>query len=248
MRDKIVSLLNDELKIDKIKDDSKNGLQIQGTPNVKKIGLVVDASLQAYHEAIARNCQMLIAHHGIIWGNLGCINGNLYEHVKYCINNELNLYASHLPLDLHPQYGNNIQLAEILNLEDILPFGTYKGEIIGFEGVCKDITVDNLELFLSERLGGPCVKLPFGPKSISRIAIISGGGAQELHEAIAKGVDCFITGESSHWCHHTALESHINVLFCGHYHTETLGVKAIGKFLEEKFSVQTEFIDIPTIV
>ena len=137
-RDKLVSYLDDQLRTSQIRDVSCNGLQVQGTETVKKIALVVDASMEAYRKAAELKCQMIIAHHGIIWDGLRSISGGTYEHIKFLLDNGLNLYASHLPLDLHPQLGNNAQLASFIGLKNLKPFGTYKGIEIGFEGTLTD--------------------------------------------------------------------------------------------------------------
>lgn len=245
-RTTIVSFLDDILETSKIKDNSCNGLQVQGSETITKIGLAVDACMESYELAIAENCQMLITHHGIIWNGIQSITGKTYNHLRYLIQNDLNLYASHLPLDLHPQVGNNIQLAKLLSLKEIKPFGFYNGTTIGFEGVLPSKT-DRNELVhtICEALTTECTIFPFGKEKIQRVAIVSGGAAKELSEAIEKNVDCYITGESIHENYHSAIEAGINVIYAGHYHTEKLGVQALGKLLEKQFNVKTTFLDIP---
>lgn len=246
-RTELVSFLDSILKTDKIRDYSCNGLQVQGSETIKKIGLLVDACMEGYRLAIEKNCQLVIAHHGIIWDGIKTVSGNTYTHIKYLLENDLNLYASHLPLDLHPELGNNAQLAAILSMSNLKPFGNYKGIDIGFEGQFKNnVTIDNIVQKLCQNLQSECMVLPFGKKVIKRVAVVSGGAADLLSEAISKGIDCYITGESAHYNYHEALENKINVVFAGHYHTEKPGVQALGKVLEEKFGIESEFIDIPT--
>ena len=248
-RDTIVAFLNKEMQTDRIKDFSCNGLQVQGSSAVKKIGLAVDACMQSFTEAASNNCQMLITHHGIIWDGIRSISGTVYSQVKFLLDNNLNLYASHLPLDLHPKLGNNAVLSSIIGLKQLKPFGMYKGIEIGFEGVLpQEKTLDSVVNTLCVKLNAECTVLPFGKKKIKRIAIVSGGASGELSEAIAKGVDCYITGESSHENYHAALEAKINVIYCGHYHSETVGVKALGNVLASRFGTETVFIDIPTSI
>jgi len=249
-RDELVAHLNTILNISAIADSSCNGLQVEGAPEIKKIGLAVDACFSIYKKAYDLGCEMVLTHHGLIWGGLTAITGNIGRQLEFLLRNAMNLYAAHLPLDLHPGLGNNMVLARALGLTDCKPFGRYKGMLIGFEGRAPQaLGCEEIGLKLrAAGLGGASAMLPFGPKLNGNIAVVSGGGSDALPEAIDKKIDCFITGEPQHWNHHAALEGRINVLYCGHYHTETGGVKALGKHLEKTFGVETVFIDEPTMV
>jgi dinuclear metal center YbgI/SA1388 family protein len=248
-REKIVKFLDEELRINKITDLSRNGLQVQGTEKICRIGLAVDACLEAYEAGAERSCQMIIAHHGLIWGGLPYITKSVYRQVKYLFDSGINLYAAHLPLDLHPVYGNNAQLADIVGLKSRIPFGDYKGTMVGCMGVLPAAkTTAALSARLEKALGSRNVLLPFGKREIRRVAVLSGRGTDMLAEAIDKGADCFITGEPHHEHHHLAKEAGINAIYCGHYYSEKVGVLAIGKLLEKKFGVSCEFLDIPTIM
>lgn len=248
-RNEIVSFLDKTLDTFAIKDASCNGLQVQGSAKVDKVGLAVDACMETYQLATENKCQMLITHHGIIWNGLKSISGTVYDHIHYLMQNGLNLYASHLPLDLHPQVGNNIQLAKLLRLENLKPFGMYNGIQIGYEGTLKAKTDRNdLVHQLCASLDTECTVLPFGKEELHSVAIISGGGAKELSEAIQKGVDCYITGEPIHENYHAAMEAGINVIYAGHYHTEKVGVQALGALLEKKFGIETAFLDTPQVI
>ncbi|MDO5577291.1 MAG: Nif3-like dinuclear metal center hexameric protein [Fibrobacter sp.] len=245
--EKIVSFLDTELRIAQIKDRSCNGLQVQGNNSVKKVALVVDACIEAYKLAAKRDCQFIIAHHGIIWGGLSSITGQAYNHIKYLVKNNLNLYAAHLPLDLHPVVGNNARLASMIGLKKLVPFGLYNGVNIGYEGELETETkLDEIVKTLCLKLDTQCTVLPFGKEMVKRVAIISGGGSGELDEAIRKGVDCFLSGEPAHQNYHPALEAGINVIYAGHYYTEKPGVQALGNLLKEKFNLEIEFLDVPT--
>jgi dinuclear metal center YbgI/SA1388 family protein len=248
-RSVLVSHLNTILSIADIPDDSCNGLQVEGTEEIALIGLAVDGCLTVFEKAIESKCQMLVVHHGIIWRGLTSIRGIVKSQIEFLIRHDLNLYAAHLPLDLHPELGNNITLARSLGLLDIKPFGAYKGRAIGFMGTASHaLSIEEIGTKVQAAIGGTFSSLPFGKRNNKTIAVISGGGSDALPEAIEKGVDCFITGESDHRNHHLALEGKINVLYCGHYHTETLGVKALGRHFEKTFDVKTVFIDEPTLV
>jgi len=248
-RDDLTAFIDTFLNISKISDSSCNGLQVQGSDTITRIGLAVDACMLSYEAAVAEDCQMLITHHGIIWNGLKNITGATYDHIQYIIESGLNLYASHLPLDLHKEVGNNIQLAKLLSLGKVTPFGFYEGTEIGFEGVLPSKTDFNTVVTtLCEELNTECTVLPFGKDKISTVAIVSGGAGNELTQAIDKGIDCYITGEGVHQNYHAAIEAGINVIYAGHYHTEKLGVQALGKILEKEFGVETVFLDIPPIV
>jgi len=248
-RSEVVEYLNAYLKIADIEDRSNNGLQIQGADEIQTIGLAVDACLEAYQKAVSQKCQMLIVHHGLIWGGLTSITGAIYSQVKFAVLSDLNVYAAHLPLDAHDVCGNNIVLAKMLGLVDIKPFGLYKKNLIGFEGTLpKPLNAEQIGKTIQSNIGGKFSMLPFGKPENSRIAVVSGGGTDALDEAIDKGIDCFITGEGKHDNHHKALESRINVVYCGHYDTETVGVKALGGVLKKRFNVKPVFVDVPTLI
>jgi dinuclear metal center YbgI/SA1388 family protein len=248
-REKIVAYLDAFLGIEKIKDSSCNGLQVQGVKTVKRIGLAVDACMAAYKKAVAKKCEMLVVHHGLIWNGLTSIKGVEYKQIRYLINYGLNLYAAHLPLDMHAEVGNNIMLAKALKLSSVNPFGNYKDSLIGYEGVLPAATsLDEIGRACKKIIGGEFSTLPFGKEKCRTVAIVSGGGSDAIPEAVDKGLDCFITGEPDHWNHHAALEAGINVLYLGHYHSEKPGVMAVGKKLEKEFDVETVFVDVPTLV
>ncbi len=248
-RREIVNYLNNLLEIDKIKDSSCNGLQVQGEKTIRRVGLAVDACMAVYRKAAAQRCQMVIVHHGLIWNGLTSITGAPYQQVRYLISRGLNLYAAHLPLDIHPEVGNNIILAKALELSSIKAFGNYRGLLIGCQGVLPSATSpDDLGRACGRILGGGFSTLPFGKKKCRTLAIVSGGGSDAIPEAIDKAIDCFITGEPSHWNHHAALEAGLNVIYLGHYHSETPGVRAVGKKLEKEFDVETVFVNEPTLV
>ena len=242
----IAEFLNEELKIKEFEDDANNGLQMENTGEIKKIGFSVDASLETFQEAVAANCQMLITHHGMMYKGLTHISGHHYQRIKYLIENNLAIYGAHLPLDAHPAYGNNIKIVNILGLKKIKPFGEHHNQPIGYQGEFSG-TLEDVKKKLEEN-GMKTKSLNFGKQEIKTIAIVSGGAAENTLEAIQKNVDLYITGESSQWLHHLAKENKINVIFGGHYETEVFGVKALMALLKEKFNVEVEFIDVPTLV
>lgn len=248
-RDMIVKYLDEYLRNGSIKDSSSNGLQVAGAEQVSKVGLAVDASLEAYELAVKSGCQMLIVHHGLIWNGIKYVTGNNYRHIKYLMDSDLNLFASHLPLDMHPLVGNNMVLANQLGLRKTSACFNYKGIDIGYRGeLAKPLTTKQIVARLASAIGGQQVVLPFGKRLNTTVGIVSGGASDMVTNAIDMGLDCYITGESAHHNHLQAKENGINVIFGGHYQTETGGVKAVGELLKKKFKVQTVFIDVPTLV
>jgi dinuclear metal center YbgI/SA1388 family protein len=246
-RDELVEYLENLLNIAQFGDHSINGLQVQGKEEVRTVGLATDAALIVYEKAAAAGCDFLFVHHGLVWGGLKRIAGRSYEHIKALLGSELNLFACHLPLDLHPKLGNNAQLASLVGLSGVQPFGEYHGVTIGFEGVLREpSTAGELAARWQAVIGGTPKLLEFGPKEIRTVGIVSGGGSGMLEEAIEKQLDCFITGEGEHKDFHLAREGKINVVYLGHYASETLGVKAVGEELKTQFGLETVFIDEPS--
>jgi dinuclear metal center YbgI/SA1388 family protein len=248
-RSEIVSWLDTELRVSAIADASCNGLQVEGSETVSRVGLAVDACLAAYQAAAEKKCGMLLVHHGMIWNGLKSVSGAVGRQVGFLLEHKINLYAAHLPLDLHPVHGNNAQIARMIGLRSLKPFGDYHGTLIGCEGVLsKPVTLNALSDTLTDLLGGTTTVLPFGKKPIKRVAVVSGSAGSLLQEGIDKKIDCYITGEPKHDHHHLAREGGISVVYCGHYHSEKPGVMALGKALEKKFGIESVFLDVPTIV
>ena len=243
----LVSYMDDYLKVNEISDVSINGLQIEGKKEIKKVCLGVDSSLEIFKEASKRKADLILVHHGLIWGGLKSIRGLVKERISYLLENGISLYAAHLPLDMHPEVGNNIELIKILDLSDPEPFGAYHGVKIGFKGKYeKTKSVKEISKTLERALPAKVESFNFGPDKIRSVGIVSGGGGPTFEDCIKEEIDLFITGESSHTIYHIAKEAGINLIFAGHYATEKLGVMALGKKVEEKYSMKTEFIDIPT--
>lgn len=249
-RNELVQFLDTLLNTAGIQDSSRNGLQVQGDRDVTRVGVTVDASMEAYRRAADAGCQMLVVHHGLIWGGgITSVTGPSHDHLQFLLANGLNLYASHLPLDMHAEHGNNAGLARMLGLQALKPFGLYHGLNIGFAGELPEPRLlEELAASLRADLGGPVSTLPFGPRQIRRVGIVSGGAGDMVPEAVLAHLDCYVTGEPVHHAHHLALEGGVNVLFAGHYHTETPGVRSLGQLLTTRFGIEHIFLDIPTLV
>ena len=229
-------------------DRSMNGIQIDndGTP-VRKIAFGVDASMETFEQAAAINAGMLFVHHGLFWGVPLKIAGNLRRRIKFLLDNNICLYAVHLPLDQHPQHGNNAVLARLLELENIEPFGTYTGKKVGYKGTFpKPVTIDEAVKKISFMGRPPVGVFPFGKKDCLTAAIVSGGAADNAREALIDGVDLFVTGESSHSIYHECLEGKLNMIAGGHYCTEVWGLRAVMEHCIKELGINAEFVDVPT--
>ena len=229
-------------------DESRNGLQVANkASDVTRVAFAVDASLDSFHRAIEQGAQLLFVHHGILWNKQERVVGVLYERLRALIEGNLALYAAHLPLDQHPEVGNNIGIAHSLALGDVEPFGTYHGMKIGYRGKLPvPSRLDRVVSRLGGEHGGQMRTLPFGPELISTVGIVSGGAAWEVTQAVEEGLDLFITGEPLHSIYHHCLESHIHVIFAGHYQSETFGVKLLMQRLARETGLDTIYIDVPT--
>ncbi|MBU3941372.1 MAG: Nif3-like dinuclear metal center hexameric protein [Nanoarchaeota archaeon] len=240
----IVEFLDGELGVKDVEDSSNNGLQVSGNKEVKKIAFAVDACMEVFEKA--KDFNMIIVHHGISWDDsLKHLTGINYSRVKFLVDNNISLYAAHLPLDKHPKHGNNAELCRIFGLKHIHGFGNYHEQIIGFAGE-KEISLKEFVKEINKKLNIKCKVFDFGNEKIKNIGVVSGGGSSALNEAIEKSLDCFVTGEIPHHSYQLAKEGKINLIAAGHYSTETLGVKALMNILKEKFKVEVKFIDAPT--
>ncbi|HET90868.1 MAG TPA: Nif3-like dinuclear metal center hexameric protein [Chloroflexi bacterium] len=247
-QDELVSYLDDYLRVQDIDDSSQNGLQVEGPEEVTKIAFAVDGSQTAFKEAVSVGADLVIVHHGLFWEKPLRLVGPLFRRVQTLMAGECGLYAVHLPLDFHPEVGNNAELTRLLELREVRPFGKYHGSEIGLGGVLHPpLLVDELVERLTQATGEPPVRVSAsGPDKASRVGCISGGAAFLLDQVAQAGFDTFVTGETSHSFFHYAAEWGLNVIYGGHYATETLGVKALARHLEERFDLETIFLHIPT--
>ncbi len=226
-------------------DGAVNGLQVENSGRVTRIAATVDASLATVNLAIQAKADLLIVHHGLFWSRSIPWRGKKYELIRRLIENDIAVYSSHLPLDAHPKLGNNAQLCAALGLKRLRPFFESHGQNIGFQSN-EAILRDELASRLARATGRRPLVIPGGPKVCRRIGVVTGGAGGDLEMAADEGVDTFITGEGPHWTYALAEELGINVLYGGHYATETFGVKALAGHLSQKFRVPWAFLDHPT--
>jgi dinuclear metal center YbgI/SA1388 family protein len=247
-RDDLVAYLDNFLQTKDIDDKSNNGLQVEGDPHVSRVALAVDAGLAAFAGAQAAGAEMLIVHHGLFWGEPIMVTSIHRRRLGQLFDAGLSLYASHLPLDFHPELGNNATLARWLELEEVAPFGDYKGQPAGVEGrLPGPIPLDRFSGLVQETLGEhPTGVWAFGPDEVQQVGIVSGGAGFLVGEAARAGVDVYLTGEVSHGVFHEAQELGLNVIYGGHYATETAGLKALGEHLTSSLGLETAFLDLPT--
>lgn len=241
-----VRLLKPELY--EASDPSRNGLQVDNDgSDITRVAFAVDACLETIERAALAGAGMLFVHHGLFWREPERVTGNHYRRLKTLFGANMALYASHLPLDAHPENGNNSGIAIRIGLENLKPFGEWHGCHIGFSGeFAKPMSLDGVLSLLFPDGKKPAHILPFGPSEIRTVGIVSGGASDEVHQAIAQGLDLYITGEIEHEAYHPALENRISVIAGGHYQTETIGVRLVAERLGLETGLDTVFIDVPT--
>lgn len=245
--EKITKYLNEYLEIETFSDASANGLQVENSGKITKIGLAVDASLEVIEKAAAEKCSLLIVHHGLFWGKQNLLTDNHYKRVKALVSGDIALYAAHLPLDAHPKTGNNAQISKTIGLHHIEPFALYHGKNIGMKGKLKKKQPLEKAIANFEKQIGVCNNmLKFGPKEISSVGVVSGSATDiDLFKEVKNlGIDVLISGEPKYEAYYLAQEIGLNIFYGGHYMTETFGVKALGKVLHKKTGINTVFFDV----
>lgn len=247
---RLVSHLNQYLEVTRFEEGAINGLQVAGAKKVRKIAFAVDGVLETFEKAAAMDADMLIVHHGIFWGFQYALRGPDYKRIKVLMDHDIALYAVHLPLDAHREVGHNANLLRALGVEteNLEPFGRYKGTTIGFQGSVAETTFEGMAQRLEQVLGGPVQLLNFGPKTVRKIACVTGQGADFglVREAKLNGIHFYISGEATHPIYHFCQENGVNLALGGHYRTETFGLHALRRYIENQFDVETCFIECPT--
>lgn len=244
-RRELVQFLDAYLGIADVEDASLNGLQIQGARDVGRIGLAVDACMEAFTRAHEAGIDFLVVHHGLMWGRQYRLVGMHAARYRLLFAAGMNLYAAHLPLDFHAQVGNNAVLLRLAGVEDTETVEAGGGAVIA-GGTLAEPADRAAFLARIEARVGPARLLGFGPDVVRRVAVVSGKAASLIPAVAACGFDTFLTGEADHSRYHEARELGINVLFAGHYATETVGLRALGTVIEERFGVPAAFVDVPT--
>lgn len=235
------------LNIQAISDDSLNGLQVANSGKLSKVALAVDVSETAIRHGGEIGADFLLVHHGLFWGKPERILGPLYQRIRLLIEHDMALYAVHLPLDMHPEYGNNVGLIRAFGWEPSFDVGELHGQAIGKAVILPSpVSLDSIIQKWNRLFNGEPRVWSFGPQLISRIAVVSGGALVLLDELVKSRFDLFITGEPKHSGYWFAREAGIHVIFGGHYATETFGVKMLGEVIQKKWKIETVFLDHPT--
>jgi len=248
----LVARLDDELRTADYADvdASANGLQVgpdEGT--VETVAFAVDAAAATIDAAVDADADLLVTHHGFVWGGLDRVTGREYDLVSRLVEADLALYVSHLPLDGHPTLGNAAGVADLLDLGARNRFGELGPEYGGLRGRLQDpLDAEEIADRLADELdhgpGGGRV-LDFGPDRIEHVAVLTGSGTDWLDEAVAVGADALVTGEGKQQVYHAAREAGVTVFLAGHYATETFGVRSLADLVDE-WGPDTHFVDHPT--
>jgi dinuclear metal center YbgI/SA1388 family protein len=243
----IVSYTDRFLRIRDVGDwnNALNGLQIENSGRVTRVGAAVDVSTRVLSEAAKRHIDFLIVHHGLFWSGLQPVRGALRQQLRLAFENDVALYSVHLPLDIHPRVGNNAQLVAALGLKSAQPFLEEKGQPVGLK-IRVSLQRGEVVRKLKKVLNAPVKLFDFGPKQTRAIGVVTGAAGSEIYRVADEGIDTFITGEAPHWAAVAAEELGLNLLLGGHYATEVFGVKALAAHLSKRFRVPWEFIDCPT--
>jgi len=229
-------------------DNSLNGIQVDNNgSDIQKIAFGVDANMETLERAASCGAGMLFVHHGLFWGKPLRLAGNHRQRIKFLLDNNICLYAVHLPLDQAPRIGNNAVMAQLLGLENIEPFGMYHGKKVGYKGSFpKPMSINDALKKISYMDRLPIGVFPFGKAENSTCAIVSGGAAFEALQALEEGIDLYITGEASHQIYSECLEGKLNMIAGGHHSTEVWGVRELMRHCAVELNIETEFIDVPT--
>jgi dinuclear metal center YbgI/SA1388 family protein len=247
-RDEITAFCDDLLDADSFEDYGPNGLQVPGAVEVSKLATGVSANLDLLQGAVDWGAELVLTHHGLLWGSeLGPLSVPLAARLRALLCADVSLAAYHLPLDAHPEIGNNALLRDALGLQaDDRPFGQAKGSAVGLIGRPPEpIDIDELARRLTDAVGREPLVFDAGPERISSVGIVTGSGGFALHEAGPLGLDALVTGEPSEPVMGEAREYGVHFLAGGHYATETFGVRRLGELVAERFGVEHRFIDVP---
>jgi dinuclear metal center YbgI/SA1388 family protein len=250
-RDEILTFCDDLLDVASFDDYGPNGLQVPGGGEVDKVATGVTANLETLQAAIGAGAELVMTHHGLLWGSeLSPLSVPMAARLRALLCANTSLAAYHLPLDAHPEIGNNALLRDQLGLEgDDRPFGEAKGSSVGVIGrSAEPIDVGELTRRLADVTGQQPLVFDAGPERISAVGIVTGGGGFAIHEAGPLGLDALVTGEPSEPVMGEAREYGVHFLAGGHYATETFGIRRLGELVAERFGVEHVFIDVPNPV
>jgi dinuclear metal center YbgI/SA1388 family protein len=246
-RDEIIAFLDDLLDIGAFADMGPNGLQVPGSGDVELVATGVSAQRELFEQAAAAGADLVVAHHGLFWDfHPRTVSVAMKERLRVLFEGDISLAGYHLPLDAHPEVGNNALICGALGFERTEPFGEHRGQNVGFVGrAAEGVPFGELRERCARTFGQEPFVWDTGPELVRSIGIVSGGAASSMGEAVAGGLDAFLTGEPAEHVMADARENGLHFIAGGHYATETFGVRRLGELLEEHFGVRHRFIDIP---
>jgi len=249
----IAGYLDELLRIDAIPDfpGSLNGVQVETPAEIKQIATAVDARIETIEAARAAGAQLLLVHHGLFWGGQQPVRGAMYRRLHALLADDIGLYSAHLPLDMHPEFGNNPLLAHELGLTPTEGFARHETIDIGVAGHADVPTADLVARLtkFTAKLGGSVRLAGVTKRRMTRhwaICTGAGAGVETLREARRRGIDTLIVGEGPHWSAIDAEEQGLAILYGGHYATEVLGVRTLGEHVAKRFGIPSTFIHAPT--
>ncbi len=239
--------LREYLRLDAFDDDALNGLQVEGGDEVRKAAFAVSACQEAFERAAGAEADALVVHHGLLWKGRGAepVVGALAARLRALLVPQLSLFAYHLPLDAHAEFGNNAVAARALGLEALAPFGDYHGMKLGWKGAfpgprARSEVVAALEGYYGHR----AMLVPGGPEAVRTVGLVSGGAAKEAVQAAREGLDLYVTGESAEPVTYLCRELGLNFAALGHYATERAGVKALAGHVAGALGIETLFVEL----
>lgn len=243
----LVAWLDDYLRVRAIPDKSLNGLQLEGRDEVSRVAVAVDSTLATIEAAADAGADFLICHHGWFWGQPLPIVGPHARRVRAALDAGVSVYAAHLPLDVHPEVGNNVEFARAMGLSHLEPFAEVRGLSIGVRGsFAVPVSLEDLADAIQRVTGEVCLVHAGGPGMVRSVGVVTGAGADLTAQTAAAGLDAFVTGEPSHAHFADPFEYGVNAVFAGHYVTEMLGVRSLAMRIEDTFGVPWQFLHLPT--
>jgi dinuclear metal center YbgI/SA1388 family protein len=243
----LIAYLDELLSPGDFEDYGPNGLQVPGSATVDVLATGVSAHRELFERAAAAGAQLVVAHHGLFWDfHPRSLTPAMKDRLRVLFDHDISLAGYHLPLDAHPEVGNNALICAALGLERAEPFGEHRGRSVGFVGrSAEGIPFADLRARCAEAFGQEPFAWDTGPELVRSVGIVSGGAASSFGEAIALGLDAFLTGEPAEHVMADAREGKTHFIAGGHYATETLGVRRLGELLAAEFGVRHEFLDVP---
>lgn len=247
-RDEIIEFCNSYLDVAKFTDYAPIGLQVEGKGEVRRIATAVSACMEVFEAAAAWNADMVMVHHGMFWERDDrVLRGHLKQRVQFLLEHDMTLAGYHLPLDAHPETGNNALFAKGMGFRNRQPFGLYHGMNIGWRGGIEPIPLAEFIARAAEVYQTPAESIRVfgeGKPIVSSAAIVSGGAWDMMSEAVLAGVDCYVTGNADEPVYHLAKENRIHFLSMGHHVTERVGIRALGSLIADRFRIDVKFFDV----